>query len=205
MLHTGCVPQKLLELLKTLMSMEDFNDLYLVGGTALALQIGHRESIDIDLFGQHQMDKFSLSQKLSLLGKVVEIGSSPSIQIYFVDNVKIDIVKYPYPLIRPIQINKGIRMASLPDIAAMKIAAITQRGSKKDFIDLYCLLKHFTLEEILEFYNQKISDGNSWLALRSLTFFDDAEQQAAPKLHVSFTWDEIKLFIKKEALRIANA
>lgn len=83
-------------------------------------------------------------------------------------------------------------MASLPDIAAMKIEAITQRGSKKDFVDIYFLSELFSLSTVLEFYNKKFKHGNSWMALKSLLYFDDAETQPMPKMEKSVSWKEIK-------------
>lgn len=115
-----------------------------------------------------------------------------------INRIKVDLVNYPYPWIDNLKKIEGIRLAGLKDIAAMKIAAITQRGSKKDFIDLYFLLKSFSFNQIMEFYQQKITDGNEWLALRSLTYFDDAEQQPLPKMFESVTWEEIKSRIIKE-------
>ena len=86
----------------------------------------------------------------------------------------------------------GIRMASIRDIAAMKIAAITNRGSKKDFIDLYVLLDHFTMSEIMFLYQQKISDSNEWLALKNISYFDDADHQPMPRLFIDVSWQDIK-------------
>lgn len=186
------------------MKLSALEDLLLVGGTALALQIGHRESIDIDLFGSHQLDQMALYDLLQKFGKVELVSSSESIFIYFVNDIKTDIVKYPYPWLNPPVVQGIIRMASLADIAAMKIAAITQRGSKKDFIDIYCLLEYFTLEDIMSFYKQKISDSNEWLALRSLTYFEDADQQPSPKLYLDVQWDDIKSMIRKEVIKLSQ-
>ena len=95
-------------------------------------------------------------------------------------------------------IENDIRLASLQDIAAMKIAAITQRGSKKDFIDLYFLLQRYSLKEIFNFYETKITDSNTWLALRSLAYFDDAEQQPMPKMFEDISWETMKKAIQNE-------
>jgi hypothetical protein len=99
---------------------------------------------------------------------------------------------------------EGIRMAPTRDIAAMKIAAITQRGSKKDFIDLYCLLQQFSLPEILGFYEEKISDGNRWLALRSIPYFTDADQQPSPAMHIDVSWEEVKTTILNAVSQVSG-
>lgn len=198
MLQTATVSAELLGLLNQLMKIEDFKELRLVGGTALALQIGHRNSIDIDLFGQFGvLDEFAIRQALMPFDNAQFLHGSKSIKIYLINGIKVDFVNYPYNWLEDVIIEDGIRLASFKDIAAMKIAAITQRGSRKDFIDLYFLLKQYSLEEIFNFYETKIIDGNTWLALRSLTYFDDAEQQPMPKMFVNATWETVKKKIKE--------
>lgn len=192
MVHTETVSPELLELLNTLMLVQDFQPLRLVGGTALALQLGHRNSVDIDLFGTHEMDKQRLSQVLSHYAHVEQLRGSKSINVFLINGVKVDIVNYRYPWLAPPVTAAGIRMASVRDIAAMKIAAITQRGSKKDFIDLYFLLEQFSLPEVLSLYKQKITDGNEWMALRSLPYFEDADREPLPKMYHDISWPAIK-------------
>lgn len=195
MLQRAAVTAGLLELLGQLMKEEMLSSLRLVGGTALALQIGHRNSVDIDLFGKHDLDDQQFGQLFSQFKKVQLLRSSKSIRVYLVEGIKVDIVNYSYPWLAPIVLDEGIRMAALEDIAAMKIAAITQRGSKKDFIDLYFLLKVFSLEDILHFYKQKITDSNEWMALRSMAFFQDADVQPTPLMLKGVSWEEIKRFV----------
>lgn len=195
MLQRAAVTAGLLELLGQLMKEEMLSSLRLVGGTALALQIGHRNSVDIDLFGKHDLDDQQFGQLFSQFKKVQLLRSSKSIKVYLVEGIKVDIVNYSYPWLAPIVLDEGIRMAALEDIAAMKIAAITQRGSKKDFIDLYFLLKVFSLEDILHFYEQKITDSNEWMALRSMAFFQDADVQPTPLMLKGVSWEEIKRFV----------
>ena len=195
MLQRAAVTAGLLELLGQLMKEEMLSSLRLVGGTALALQIGHRNSVDIDLFGKHDLDDQQFGQLFSQFKKVQLLRSSKSIRVYLVEGIKVDIVNYSYPWLAPIVLDEGIRMAALEDIAAMKIAAITQRGSKKDFIDLYFLLKVFSLEDILHFYEQKITDSNEWMALRSMAFFQDADVQPTPLVLKGVSWESIKRFV----------
>jgi len=188
-----------LALLEALMTIRSFGAFRLVGGTALALQIGHRNSVDIDLFGKHDMDELSLSHALKRFDESKKLGGSQSIHIYLVNGIKVDIVNYPYPWLKPPLVWEGIRMAAIEDIAAMKIAAITQRGSKKDFIDLYFLLHQFSMSELMAFYREKITDGNEWLALRSIPYFDDADKQPTPTMFNRYSWDQIKSHIAQEA------
>jgi hypothetical protein len=184
------------------MAEEELNRFVLVGGTALALQFGHRESVDVDLFGKQPLDTLDLSGILSGFGKVQLLKKSPSIEVYSVDSIKVDFVNYRYPLLRPIIEESRLRLASPEDIAAMKLSAIAGRGSKKDFIDLYLLLQHFSLKEIVNFYLKKFPDGSEFLVLKSLTYFDDAEKEAAPKMFMNVTWQEIKECIREEVNKL---
>ena len=177
------------------MAIQEFGDLRLVGGTALALQIGHRNSVDIDLFGRHELNELMMSHTLRRFEQSQKLGGSQSIQVFLIEDIKVDFVNYPYPWIKPPIVEDNIRMAAPEDIAAMKIAAITQRGSRKDFIDLYFLLQQFSLTEIMNFYKEKITDGNEWLALRSIPYFKDADQQPTPTLFRDIAWGDVKTYI----------
>jgi hypothetical protein len=198
MLHLQAVSPVLLGVLNQLMASEVFTNFRLVGGTALALQEGHRDSVDIDLFGTEEIDEIRISSELQAIGNTTNLSRSTSIFTYVVDNVKVDIVKYPYPWLSHEIVEGNIRMASKEDIAAMKINAITGRGSKKDFIDLHLLLKNFSLSEILSFYERKYNYASIFLALKSLHYFDDADLQKDPKIHSNLTWNKIKSDLQKE-------
>lgn len=128
--------------------------------------------------------------------------SSKNIFIVEVNGVKVDFVNYKYPLLGKIIVVDDVRMLSKKDIAAMKIAAITGRGSKKDFIDLFFLLKEFSLREILDYYNQKYHDGSEFMALKSLTYFEDADIQPQPKMFKEFDWNECKKSILEEVKKV---
>lgn len=192
MLQLTTIDRPTLELLKRIMEHPFFGGLYLCGGTSLALQIGHRKSVDIDLFGEVEIDDISISRILSEFGVTQILKKTPSILIYTVNGVKVDIVNYRYPWIQSAYIDSGIRLAQKKDIAAMKLAAITERGSKKDFIDLYFLLNNFSLKEMLHFYSLKYSDGSSFMVLKSLTYFDDADIEPDPLMLVPIEWNSIK-------------
>jgi hypothetical protein len=162
----------------------------------LALQIGHRKSIDIDLFGPVQSDSLSISKKLDTIGKTTIIKDSENIHIFSIGSVKLDIVNYHYPWLEKAICEDALTLAGKRDIAAMKLAAITNRGSKKDFIDLFFLLKNFTLGELLDFYKKKFHDGSSFLVLKSLSYFDDADDDENPIMIKDVNWDTVKEFMK---------
>ncbi len=162
------------------------------------MQLGHRKSIDLDLFGSVQIDDLSLSEELARFQKVIILKKTPKINIFSIDGIKVDFVNYHYPWINEIIVEDGLRLADVKDIAAMKLAAITGRGSKKDFIDIYFLLKKFSLKEMMEMYNKKYPDGSDFLVLKSLTFFEDAEEQQEPVMFSKISWQEIKEKLLKE-------
>ncbi len=192
MLQYHTITAETLELLKKLQAVPEFSGLRLVGGTSLALQIGHRNSIDIDLFGKISIDEFALNETLSSFGKLIQIKKSKNINIYSLNGIKLDIVNYPYQWIdQPVK-TENLTLAGTKDIAAMKLAAITSRGTKKDFIDLFFLLNKHYLPEMLGFYGSKYQDGSVFLVVKSLTYFEDAEQDVAPKMYKPFNWETIK-------------
>lgn len=195
MLSYQTVEPHTLELLKQLMQASLLRQTRLVWGTALALQYGHRSSVDLDLFGIMEATTEELSQVLSQMGTITLFGQSKMIKGFAVDGIKIDIVNYAYPWLEPAVVEDGLRLASPADIAAMKIYAIENRGSRKDFIDMYFLLKHYSLDEILSFYKRKYPEHSEFVALRSLTYFEDAESFAMPKMFTDLNWEELKRFI----------
>ena len=192
MLSYGTVEAHTLELLKAFMQQDLFAPMRLVGGTALALQYGHRQSVDLDMFGPVQFDSLEMRHVLNPLGKLTFVKETSNIKIYLLDGIKVDFVNYAYPWIDNAIEEEGIRLASDKDIAAMKINAIEGRGSKKDFIDLYFLLKHYTLQEILDFYCRKYPENSVFRAILSLSYFDDADSQMMPKMFMEGDWDCIK-------------
>ena len=203
MLSIKTVEPHTLELLKSLMAIPLLSGTRLVGGTSLALQYGHRNSVDLDFFGSLNDDLIAFRGCLESLGHVNVYKETKSIRIYDLDGVKIDFVDYSrYPWLSDAIEEDGLRLASPKDIAAMKINAIEGRGSRKDFVDIYYLLQHYSLNEILGFYQKKYPEHSMFRALMSLTYFDDAEKQVMPKMYSTESWDEMKDFIIKEVAKI---
>lgn len=193
MLSYKTVEPHTLELLKRIMAEPLFADMRLVGGTALALQYGHRQSVDLDVFGSMPQDAEEMEDRLSLIGELHIIKSSDRIRIYLLDKIKVDFVDYSrYPWIDKPVVDGSVRLASPKDIAAMKVNAAEGRGTKKDFIDIYFLLQHYSLSDILDFYSRKYPEYSKFRALMSLTYFEDAEDQLMPKMFKAVSWETIK-------------
>ena len=192
MLSYQTIEPHTLELLRQLMKEPLLAGTRLVGGTSLALQYGHRSSVDLDLFGQIECPPETLLDSLKQKGEVQVFSQRDKIRCYAIDDVRVDIVSYDYPWIDEAVTEDGLRLASPVDIAAMKIYAIENRGSRKDFIDIFFLLKRYSLAEILSFYRRKFPEHSEFVALRSLTYFEDAETYAMPVMFADMNWEELK-------------
>lgn len=195
MLFYETIYPQTLGLLKKLQNEDFFSDLRLVGGTSLALQIGHRISVDLDLFGKLKADALALNNKLTELAQIQTLQQTENIHIYTINDVKVDIVNYPYPWLKPAVKCDNLALATIEDIAAMKLAAITGRGSKKDFIDIYFILQKYEIGHLLKFYEEKYRDGSIFQVLRSLAYYDDAEEEPMPKMLIKVAWEEVKATI----------
>ena len=193
MLQSQTVESNTLELLKSLMQKEYLNSFVLVGGTALALQLGNRESIDLDLFSNIDFASNELLTSLLNDYQIIVNNQLSQTLITTINYVKVDFIKFHYPFIRPFLVIENIRMASLEDIAAMKLDAITGRGSKKDFYDLFFLLQHYSIDELFSFYTEKYPHQTTFHVARSLTYFDDADIQPSPIVFdKTITWETVK-------------
>ena len=198
MLHKETVDKSTLDLLVQLQSKEYLKGFYLVGGTALALRIGHRKSVDIDLFSNFSFDVAALLENLSSDFNFKLFFSANNTIKGSIDNVQVDILAHRYPLIiEPIE-EEGITMLSLQDILAMKLNAITSSGQRvKDFIDVYYLLHEFTLSEMIGFYNTKYKQYNDVNVLKSITYFNDVDLAGWPQIidNPLLKWDDVKRVI----------
>jgi hypothetical protein len=205
MLHKDpfIIAPKTFTLIQELQSIAGFQQFFLVGGTALALQLGHRNSIDIDLFTQ---DDFSNEAILNILREkyqVQEVFSRNNTIISLVDNIKTDFIKHNHPLLLQPITEEGITFLSKEDIAAMKIHAIIQSGKRlKDYIDIYFLLQHLTLQQQLDFFIQKYSYSNAMIAMKAINYFDDIDENIdPPKLLKPLELQQIKKRIQEATLK----
>jgi len=183
-------------------------DAYLAGGTALALQIGHRISLDLDFFTFHEFNVKELNTSLSQLPEFTSEQTSKWTVLGKLNTTKFSFFYYKYPLISETITFEGIQLASLSDIAAMKINALESRGTRRDFIDVYLLAKQFSLDEMLKFYDQKYGtlENNFYSIIRSLNYFDDAEKESEmPKMLIPISWDEVKTFFEDQVKRLAKS
>lgn len=182
--------ESLLHLLGPVLATEEF---FLVGGTALAIQLGHRISVDLDFFRLEPFETAAVLRMIPELRDEVTVLSEAENSLHLsIAGVKVDLIRYAYPLIHPLIETPHYQMLSLPDIAAMKLSAVTNRGSKKDFFDLFELLDRFSLEELLHFYSEKFPQHDLFFVVRSLTYFEDADNEPEPRSLRRISWQRIK-------------
>ena len=144
------------------------------------------------------MDVDAIIGMMGEMGRYKILNKMPHILQTIVNNVKVDFVDYSrYQWIDDAVVSDNLRLASIHDIAAMKVNAIIGIGTKKDFVDMFVLLQHYTMADILSFYKQKYPEYSEYRALLSMTYFDDAEKQDMPLLFIDNTWDEMKTAIVK--------
>jgi predicted nucleotidyltransferase component of viral defense system len=185
-------------------------DFYLAGGTALALQIGHRISTDLDWFSASQsLQRTARDQMREVLVKSGEfdVVSEQDGMLYtrlFSSNVSF--IYQRHPLLEPTVAYQDVQLASPTDIGLMKLAAINSRGTRRDFIDLYCLRDTVALDRLLELVPVKYADRPSFLAVtvRALAYFEDAEQQPMPRLLAKVRWEDVRAYCEDAARRLGR-
>ncbi len=201
MLYTKTVEPGAFSLLKKLMEIPELKEFSLVGGTALSLIYGHRKSVDLDLFSAEKFKNEKIIEVLkNVFASSLVIRTSTPFGIFcFIDDVKVDLVRHPQPLIGSVKIIEGIRMFSTEDIIAMKIQAVLGRGRKKDFWDIAELLNHYTLDEFIQFHKRKYAGQNLLISVpQALTYFSDAEEDVDPVSLKNQSWERVKTFIAKK-------
>ncbi len=179
---------------------------YLAGGTACALQLGHRISIDLDFFTTKEFDAKELIRSLKKTGRFIEERQSWGTILGIIEGVKFSYFVYKYPVIFPYKRIFDINLADLRDIAAMKIDAISTRGIKRDFIDLYFICRSgIPLGKALSFYDRKYGrlSSNIIHIQKSLVYFVDADATQMPKMLKPCNWQEVKRFFETEVKKMA--
>lgn len=180
---------------------------YLAGGSALALHYGHRRSIDFDFFTPTEFDPKKLSAALSAIGVFAEEVAKGISLIGKFNSTKLSCFRYDYPLIEETTDYHHIPVVHPHDIAAMKLVAICDRGTRKDFVDLYTLAKHgISLEAMMELYGRKygLLESNMYTLIKALGYLDEADEDDMPEMLIPLSWNEVKNFFASESMRLAK-
>ncbi|MDR2968765.1 MAG: nucleotidyl transferase AbiEii/AbiGii toxin family protein [Tannerellaceae bacterium] len=178
MLHIETVEPHTLDLLKRLMRDEILSGFNLVGGTSLSLQLGHRKSIDLDLFSFSDFSGSELKNYLTNnYSDFIPGRENAFTLISEIEGIKVDFIRYGYPLVKDLINEDGIRLYSKEDIAAMKLSAISQTGLRlKDFVDIACLSTEFSLNQMLDLYSEKFNnDGLTLHLIRALSYHEEID------------------------------
>ena len=199
--HPEILPHSQKRVLQLLGPFTHQHGFYLAGGTALAIHLGHRRSQDLDWFTTGRIpDALSLATSIREEGIPLEVRQVARGTLNgAVFKIPVSFFEYQYPLLqKEISWSEvGCRLASLPDIACMKLSAIAQRGHKKDFVDLYALgIKSFSLKQMLGFYQKRFSLKDIGHVLFALTYFDDAERERMPVMAWGTQWKTIQTTIQ---------
>lgn len=175
---------------------------YLAGETAVALYFGHRHSVDLDFFTTKGLDEpIKLAEELKNMEFPLRITYIEKGTLHtYLSNVKTSFLRFAYPLLSPLEeISQfSCSVASLKDLACMKLLAVSQRGAKKDFIDIYAFLKNgFSLGELLKLYKEKFTLDDLTHTLYALSYFRDADRERTPRMLWKTKWKEIKNYIRQ--------
>ena len=202
MLYLTTVEPQTISILTRLQALPGLEDFYLVGGTALSLKFGHLISVDLDIFGHNRFDKETIINVLEkeFGNDFVYAGNPVSWAVFcYIQNIKVDIVFYQHPTIAETVTLGNIKMYSNEDIIAMKLNAILGRGNKKDFWDIYELLNHYSLSQMIDFYYKKYPKQMLLISIpEALTWFIDAEESPDPVSLKSQTWEQVKKGIQEK-------
>ncbi len=202
-LHTEVLDERTAAVLGGVGRTRELASFYLAGGTGLALQLGHRRSLDLDLFSERPWSWEALARPIQALGPVEVERQEEGTFVGSVGGVRFSLFHYPYVLLEPvIESSYGVALAGLLDIACMKLVAMAQRGSRKDFVDLYFLgMSGVTPRSALNALGRKVAgvSYNPVHIARSLAFFEDAEAEPMPQMVMDCDWEDVRRYCVFEA------
>lgn len=206
--HPEALPLSALRLLKNLGPIRSLRAFYLAGGTGLALQRGHRISVDLDFFSAANplgdAERTELIESLSPLSGFRVREEKEGTLHAVAEGVELSFLRYRYPLVRKPLSWKGISVAALADIALMKLGAVVGRGARKDFRDLREIVRTHSLESLLKLAPKKFRDHEDFpfQCAKALVYFKDAEGEPEPKLLKPAPWADIKRYFEREVPRV---
>ena len=193
-LNSSILPQKTARMFDLLSHTEFIRNFYLSGGTGLALQLKHRESEDLDFFSRREFVPESIQSQVVKLGKLANVILDKGTLNCVLHGVKLQFLHYPYKLLEKPLTYHNLSISSLLDIACTKLITISSRGNKRDFIDLYFILEHYTLPQLFSALKKKYVavEYNEVHILKSFVYFTDADKQPMPRMLISVQWKEVK-------------
>jgi hypothetical protein len=203
--HREAISEAVIKTLNDLCQASVLQHFYLAGGTGLALQIGHRRSLDLDFFTGVPFNQEELLERMiPRFGEFELVAKDNETLHAHINHIKVSFLGYAYPILFPFARFGGADIADARDIACMKVSAIAGRGTKRDFIDLYAISRQYGLLQILDWFREKYTRANYSRVhiLKSMTYFDEAEQDPMPDMLIELSWAEVKTFFLKEVPRL---
>lgn len=191
MFHYDAIPKRVNALLGRIAPHPQLHNFVLGGGTSLALRFGHRLSVDLDFFTSETFSPEKLFAELDLDGATIVTQAANSLTVD-ASGVKLDFLRHAYTLLEPVEFRDGIILLSLPDLAAMKLNAIANRGSKKDFFDFAELSAHFSVKQMIGFFSRKYPASDEFTVIRSMAWFEEAELEPDPISLTGLDWNRVK-------------
>lgn len=201
------LPPRTRNLLEKISKRKFIGKFYLAGGTAAAIFFGHRRSDDLDFFSEQEFNTPMVIKNLKNIGRFEGLKTAENTLAGRLAGIKISFFTLPYKLLeKPLTYN-NLSVARIDDLATMKILAISGRGTKRDFIDLYFLCQNVRpLEDFLLLFQKKFGkyDYNMYHIIKSLSYFEDAEKDEMPEMYTEIDWEKLKQFFVNEKLKLAR-
>ena len=201
-MNSQVLPLPTKTLLDSLASGDFPQDTYLGGGTAIALWLGHRKSRDLDWFTPHEFDESMWQMKWESGHGFKLLSRDWQTLEGYIGGAKMALFHYKYPLTGAFGEYRGLKIAGLEDLAAMKLETIISRSTKRDFVDLYFLAKKFGLDKLFDYYDQKFGllEERELMLKKALVYFSDAEDDEMPDMVDPLKWDEVKRYFLKSVI-----
>ena len=201
--HPAAIGPATRRALRGLRGCPSLKPFYLAGGTGLALRLGHRVSVDLDFFTPGRVDPDCLLRELrSGFGRVKAVALDSGTLHVHADSVKVSFLGYPYPQLYPFGHFENVAVADPRDIACMKLSAISGRGTRRDFVDLFAIAQIYGLATLLSLFDRKYA-GVTYSRihlLKSLTYFEEANQEGSPNLPADLDWEAVKRFFEDQVV-----
>lgn len=206
-MHAGTLSLHAQKILAQLGGSGVVSQMYLVGGTALALQLGHRISLDFDFCVKGNVLAENVARDLGVVGKfTVDLLEPPHTLLGIFEGIKLSVFRYDYEMLEPFVRYQNVDLASVKDIAAMKLSAICGRATKRDYVDVYVIAKQYSFEEQFSWYDKKfgVLGNNVYTLIKALGYFEDAEIDAMPEMLTPVAWEQVKSFLLAQSLRLGK-
>lgn len=206
-MHAGTLAESAKAALAVLGKTDVLRAAYLVGGSSLALHLGHRKSLDLDFCTAENLQAEYVAMQLAKAGNFhTTLVQPPHTLLGEFNSVKFSLFRYNYPMLFPLKKYLNVSIASVADIAAMKLTAICSRATRRDYVDLCVIAQTHSFGTMLGWYEKKFGPlgNNRFVIVRALKYFADAEESTMPEMLIALTWEEVKAFLSKESDRLAK-